>query len=116
MNTIKRPAPTLTPEQRRAATEKGMAARIERARLKIALANGEIGLCDLMKLVKTDPAVGRMKVDEMLRAHRGIGSVRATRIMQECRISPTRRLAGLGPGQLERLYAVLDSRSTRHGS
>jgi ribosomal protein S13 len=48
-----------------------------------------------------------MKVSALLEALPGVGKVRASRLMDECDISPSRRVRGLGVKQRAALQAAL---------
>ena len=93
--------PHLTPEERRAALGKAKISRQERAQVKQAIALGEISIFDALN----DPreSIRRMRVFELLSSLPGVGKARATLIMERRRISPTRRIGGLGQLQLRGL-------------
>lgn len=93
--------PALTDEQRRAAYERAVAAREERAAVKAALKAGDLRLADV--LARDDPTVARMRVAELLRSLPGVGSARAARVMDRLGIARNRRVRGLGPRQREAL-------------
>lgn len=96
--------PTITPEQRAAALERAMEARRARAGYKARLKRGEVTLGNA--LGSTDPVVRRMRVRELLEVLPGIGPKRARGIMLVAGIDGTRRVAGLGPRQRERLLVA----------
>jgi len=93
--------PKLSQIDRKNAGEKAVLARRERASAKEALNKGEIGIFDLIN----DPrqSIQRMRVKELLDAAPGIGPRRTFTIMGKAGISPTRRIAGLGPHQISSL-------------
>jgi hypothetical protein len=101
--------PQLSPEQRAAALEKAAAARRARAELKEKLKMGSTSIDELFRQAETDEIVGKMKVLAVLESLPGLGKVKARRIMEDCEISETRRVQGLGSNQrknlLERLKA-----------
>ena len=95
--------PQLSPEQRQAALEKAAAARRERAELKEKLKMGSTSLQELFELADGDEIVGKMKVLTVLESLPGLGKVKARRLLEECEISETRRLQGLGVNQRRKL-------------
>lgn len=84
--------PTLTSEQRAAALEKGLQARIARKEAKVKLAAGEIALSDVLE--SGDEAVRRMRVIDLIQAMPGYGKARAAKVMEECSIAESRRIQG----------------------
>ena len=101
---VNRP-PDLSPLERRAAGEKAVASRRERAEIKAALANGDIGIFEAINDGRQ--SIQRMRVRELLDAAPGIGPRRAFTIMAKSGISDTRRIAGLGKHQLQRLRSEM---------
>jgi guanylate kinase len=93
--------PKLTPEEREAANAAASAARRTRAAVKVALRTSETSIFDVIN--SADPALQRMRVRELLEAVPGIGKLRAEAIIERAKISPTRRIAGLGRIQLAAL-------------
>src|SRR5687768_12411260 len=96
--------PTLTPEQRQAALDKAAAARRQRAELKEKLKMGSVTLPELFSQAETDETVGKMKVLAVLESLPGLGKVKARRLLEECEISETRRIQGLGVNQRAKLF------------
>ncbi|MBW8827359.1 MAG: integration host factor [Acidobacteria bacterium] len=101
--------PQLTPEQRQAALEKAAAARRARAEIKEKLKMGSTTLEELLDQAKASDTVGKMKVLSVLESLPGLGKVKARRLMEECDISETRRLQGLGGQQRKRLFEKLSA-------
>ena len=99
--------PQLSPDQRQAALEKAAAARRVRAELKEKLKMGSTTLQELFDLADKDEIVGKMKVLSVLESLPGLGKVKARRLMEECDISETRRLQGLGGQQRKKLFEHL---------
>ena len=97
--------PKLSPEERAAANSAAIAARQVRAAAKKSLGNGEISIFDLINSV--DPAIRKMRVRELLESVPGVGKLRAEAIMERAKISPTRRIAGLGANQVSALRGEL---------
>lgn len=95
------PPPQLTLVQRQEALLKAKHARQERAEIKAKITGGEITIFDAIN----DPreSIRRMKVIELLSAIPGVGKARASLIMERRRISPTRRIGGLGQLQIRGL-------------
>ncbi len=54
-------------------------------------------------MAKTDDAVAKMRVKELLESLSGVGRVRAQSLMERLDISPTRRIQGLGRLQIKQL-------------
>jgi hypothetical protein len=109
------PLPPLTPEQRQAALEKAAAARRVRAQVKERLrAGGAEVLAEVLITGQQDDAVGKLRVAALLEAMPGVGKVRAARLMDDCEISPTRRVRGLGSKQRAALQAAFPPRSNGH--
>lgn len=100
------PAPTQTPEQRKAALEKARIVRAKRSELTTKLSIGAMKPEDALKKVD-DPIVGRMKVKSFINALPGYGKVKTEKLMDELGIPETRRLQGLGSKQMEALKAAL---------
>ncbi len=88
----------LTDEERRAALKKAAESRQKRAELKKELKNGDVSLQEVLGRAG-DPIVGRMKVGNLLESLPGVGKARATKKMEDLKISPTRRVQGLGSNQ-----------------
>ena len=95
--------PQLSPEQRQAALEKAALVRRQRAEIKEQLKRGDLKLSDVLKRAKDDDVIGKLKVKALLTSLPGIGTARAQSIMAEVGISDTRRVAGLGAVQKEKL-------------
>ncbi|MFF7234440.1 integration host factor, actinobacterial type [Streptomyces sioyaensis] len=98
--------PPLSVEQRRAGLGKAMASRAERAEVREGLKRGRLSLRGV--LASDSGAVRRMPVLLLLASLPGIGKPRADKILTELKISPTRRVGGLGRRQRERLLARFD--------
>ncbi|MEU2835149.1 integration host factor, actinobacterial type [Streptomyces lavendulae] len=101
--------PPLSTEQRRAALNKAVAARKERAAIKDALKHGKSSLREV--LAEDSETIRRMPVRALLEALPAIGKIRARKVLAELRISEGRRVRGLGPQQRKRL---LDRFATQH--
>ena len=91
--------PDLSPDQRQAALDKAAAARRQRAELKEKLKMGSVNLKELLEQADRDEVVAKMKVVTVLESLPGLGKVKARRLMEECSISESRRVQGLGEKQ-----------------
>lgn len=100
--------PTLTPEDRRAALAKAVAARRERAVLLADIKDGSLTLAALFD--RGGPVAGKTPVRRVLEALPGVGKVRAARILGQMDIPANRRLKGLGPRQRDRLLELFPPR------
>ncbi|MBQ6453230.1 MAG: integration host factor [Coriobacteriales bacterium] len=97
--------PKLTEADRKAALEKAMMVRQERAKIKAQLKSGELTMAQLMEKVG-DEVVGKIKVKSLLESMPGIGKARAAKIMEDLNIAESRNIKGLGPKQLENLLKL----------
>ena len=99
--------PQLSPDQRQAALAKAAAARRLRAELKEKLKMGSTTLQELFDMADKDEIVGKMKVLSVLESLPGLGKVKARRLLEDCEISETRRIQGLGVNQRRKLFERL---------
>ena len=97
--------PALTPEDRSKAGALAVAARRERSEVKESLRRGEISIFDVIN--DSRESIRRLKVRDLLLAVPGMGEKRVEILMDRLAISPSRRIRGLGPGQLLRLRGEL---------
>lgn len=97
----------LTPDQRREALGKAMAARGARAEVKALLRSGSVSVGQVLERAETDDAVARLRVTDMLGSLHGVGPVRALAILETLGIAPSRRLRGLGVHQRRALVDFL---------
>ena len=95
--------PILTVEQRTAALLKASQSRKRRADIKSKIKTGKISIDAVLEIAAHEDAVAKMRVRELLEALNGVGKVRANALMERLRISPTRRIAGLGRHQIKEL-------------
>jgi guanylate kinase len=95
--------PQLSPEQRQEALLKAAMSRKRRAEVKIMIKNGEFSVDAILEMAKSDEAVAKMRVKELLESLSGVGKVRAQSLMERLNISPTRRIQGLGRLQIKQL-------------
>ena len=101
--------PKLSPEDRARALAKAAASRKRRAAVKAQIKSGEYSIAQVFDLSKSDEAVAKMRVFELLESISGVGKVRARSVMERLNISPTRRIQGLGAKQLPALLAEFAS-------
>lgn len=104
------PLPRLDPDQRQAALKEAARVRQIRAELKQMLKSGEVPLAEVLDRAKTEDALARMRVSDVLAAMPSYGPVKARRLMEQVNIAPTRRVRGLGPRQREALLATFAER------
>lgn len=97
--------PKLSPEERAAAMAAATAARRARSIIKEKLRNSEVSIFDVINSAET--ALQKMRVRELLESVPGVGKLRAAAIMERAKISPTRRVAGLGRIQISQLRGEL---------
>jgi guanylate kinase len=95
--------PQLTAEQREAALLKAGISRKRRAEVKVQIKDGELSIDDVLNLAESDEAIGKMRVKELLESLSGVGKVRVVSLMERLKISPTRRIQGLGKHQIKEL-------------
>ena len=95
--------PQLTAEQRQQALLKAADSRKRRAEVKSKMKNGEISIDEILLLAKTEDAIAKMRVKELLESLSGVGKVRAQSLMERVNISPSRRIQGLGRLQIKQL-------------
>jgi guanylate kinase len=95
--------PQLSPEQRQEALRKASASRKRRAEIKSQLKNGEYSIDMVLEIAKTEDAIAKMRVKELLESLSGVGKVRALSLMERLNISSSRRIQGLGRLQTKQL-------------
>jgi guanylate kinase len=102
--------PKLTAEQRSAALAKSTAARQVRAATKARVKSGDLSLSAVFDLAKSDEAIAKMRVVELLESFSGVGKVRAIATLDRLQISQTRRIQGLGIAQRQNLLREFPDR------
>jgi guanylate kinase len=95
--------PQLTPKERQEALLKAAISRKRRAEIKTKIKIGEISFDSILELAKDEDAIAKMRVKELLESLSGVGKVRAQTLMERLKISPTRRIQGLGRLQIKQL-------------
>ena len=93
--------PKLSNRFRRKAGQKAVAARQERAKTKELIATGQIFFFDLFSDERE--SISRMRLIDLLQSVPGVGKIRAEQILERTKISPSRRIGGVGPRQIELL-------------
>jgi hypothetical protein len=99
--------PSLTQEQRVAASKAAVANRRRRAEVKRLVKSGELSLQELFALAEAEECVAQMRAFDLISALPAIGEVKAARIMEQAAIAQSRRIRGLGPKQREALFNAL---------
>ena len=104
-----RPTGSAAPErslaQRMDALQKANVIRTERARLKRDLKAGRVNINGL--LLDPPEFLQTAKVSDLLLAVPKYGRVKVNRILQQCRISPSKTIGGLSPRQRRELVSFL---------
>jgi guanylate kinase len=95
--------PHLTSEQRQEALLKAATSRKRRSEVKVKIKSGEFSIDTILELAKSEDAVAKMRVRELLESLSGVGKIRAQALMQRLNISPSRRIQGLGRLQIKQL-------------
>ena len=103
-------AASATPErshqQRMEALRRANGIRSERARLKDRLRNGELAIAEV--LVDPPEYVHTAKVFDLLLAVPKYGRVKANKLLERCRVSPSKTVNGLTPRQRKELLDMLN--------
>jgi guanylate kinase len=95
--------PQLSDDQRKEALLKAAASRKRRAEVKFKIKNGEFSIDTVLEIAKSEDAIAKMRVKELLESMTGVGKIRAQSLMERLNISPTRRIQGLGRHQIKEL-------------
>jgi len=100
---------------RAAASRAAVAARRARAAVKRAVNERRLGATSVLEtaLSSTESIEATLRVRDLLLSIPGLGPVRVDRIMERLEIAPSKRLAGLGVHQQDRLRAFLAQRAPR---
>jgi hypothetical protein len=98
-------APERSPDQRMAALRRANQIRSARAQLKRDLKAGRRSIHDL--LLEPPEYVETAKVMDMLLAVPKYGRVKANKVLQLCRISPSKTIGGLSQRQRAELVSML---------
>lgn len=93
--------PKVSKRFRRKAGQKAVVARQERAKTKELVSAGQIFFFDLFSDKRK--SISRMRLIDLLQSVPGVGKIRAEQILERTKISPSRRIGGVGPRQIELL-------------
>ena len=93
--------PPMSDEQRALALEQAAAARRQRAEMKALLKTGSLTLAEVFERAETDDIVAGTKVYPLLASMPRMGTIKATRLMEELGIPDNRKIRGLGSRQRE---------------
>ncbi|MBX9470851.1 guanylate kinase [Microcella sp.] len=102
---------------RSAASRAAVAARRARAQIKQAVRASERTALDVAETAwrVAGSSEAGLRVPELLGAMRGLGPARVSEVLDRLRISPVKRLGGLGPQQRDRLREWLRARESVPG-
>lgn len=100
--------PARSHDQRMRALEAANQIRTRRARLKKDLKAGKVGIESL--LLDPPEYLGSAKVFDLMLAVPKYGRVKTNRILNQCRISPSKTIGGLSVRQRAELVALLRRR------
>lgn len=94
---------------RLAGSRAAVAARRARAEVKKQVSHGERSASEVLSTASRDATVpeASLRVTELIGSIPWLGPTRTARIMDELRISPSKRLGGLGVHQYQRLHEFL---------
>ena len=95
-----------TPEQRAAALKRAAELRIARAEYLGRVKSGEVGIAAALAEGKENHVVGRIKAKRLLMALPGVGAAKAQSAMTAIGIAESRRVAGIGQPQAEKLVEL----------
>lgn len=98
-------APTRTLIQRQEALAKGNRIRTYRGNLKRDLKAGKVSIHDL--LLEPPEELLTMKAFDLIRAVPKYGRVKVNKVLQLCRISPSKTIGGMSPRQRTELVSML---------
>ena len=90
------PIPKLSDQQLASARLAATQARRVRAEFKNKVRSGELKVIDALEQASADDVLGQIRVADLLRCIPRIGPKRAVRALEELKISPSRRVRGLG--------------------
>lgn len=102
------PIPTLSEEQRKAATQKALESRKKRASLRAGLHDGKVTLAEVLS--SEEEYVRKTRVSQLLSALPGFGKVKVAKTMEELGIAESRRVGGLGSNQRRALIELADGK------
>ena len=83
-----------------------MQVRFKRAALKAALKSGELSIVSLV--AEPPQYLASARIEELLLACPGFGRVKVERLLERCKVSPRKTIAGLSERQRRELIEMLD--------
>lgn len=95
-----------TPEQRAVALKRATEMRAARAEYLGRVKSGDVSITDALKAGKGDPIVGRIRAKRLLMALPGVGAAKVQNAMTAIGIAESRRVAGIGQRQAEKLIEL----------
>ena len=95
-----------TPEQRAAALKRAAERPPGRSEDRRRVKSGEVGIAAALAEGKENPVVGRIKAKRLLMALPGVGAAKAQSAMTAIGIAESRRVAGIGQRQAEKLVEL----------
>ncbi len=96
-------APQRSLDQRREALKRANQVRSRRAALKVELKRGDVSMCSIF--AAPPEFLLTAKVVDLLMAAPKCGKVKSAKIMEQCRISPSKTVGGLSERQRRELIA-----------
>ncbi|GGE88588.1 guanylate kinase [Mycetocola zhadangensis] len=99
-----------------AASRAAVEARRKRAEVKNNIATGTVSALTVLDDAFADPegVAGRMRATDFLLSVPAIGRTKLTRILEDLKISPSKRLGGLGPNQRLRIRDFIADRESKN--
>jgi guanylate kinase len=96
--------PFLSDEEKRSALKSAREIRKKRSEIKKLLKSCKVKLLELLEEKSMYFMVAKdMRVSDLIRSLPGFGDIRVSRILNELKISPRKKLSGLGHRQKSRL-------------
>lgn len=102
---VNAPAPERSLQQRMDALQKANEIRIGRAKLKLDVKRKEVDIKDL--IAEPTDLIATMKVFDLLLSAPKIGRVKANKVLQYVRISPSKTVGGLSERQRKEILSFL---------
>lgn len=98
-------APERSLIQRMEALQRGNEVRTKRAKLKLDLKHGKVSIHDL--LLEPPQYIDTMKLFDLMLSVPKYGRVKVNKVLQLCRISPSKTIGGLSPRQRTEVVSML---------
>jgi hypothetical protein len=99
------PLPSRRDRQRKEALTQANEVRSARSLLKEQLKGGEVSLASL--IIDYPDYLANARINDLVEALPGYGALKAGKLLSACRISPSKTVAGLTPGQRQALFEAL---------